>query len=76
MEDEFCSLQGSFWPFAKTAADRGADPRPSLQERYGSYESYVVKVEEAARKLVSERFLLPEDAERIVEEAKQRNLGF
>jgi hypothetical protein len=75
MEDEFCNLQGSYWPFAKTAAERGADPRPSLQERYGSHAVYVSKVEEAARRLVRERFLLPEDARRIVEEAKQLNLG-
>jgi hypothetical protein len=76
MEDEFCNLQGSYWPFAKTAAERGADPRPSLQERYGSHAVYVSKVEEAARKLVRKRFLLPEDARRVVDEARQRDLGF
>jgi hypothetical protein len=76
MEDQFCGNPGSFFPFAKTAADRGADPRPSLQERYGSHANYVAKVEEAARKLVSERFLLPEDAERLIKEARARNLGF
>jgi len=76
MEDEFCYLQGSYIPFAKTAADSGADPRPSLQKRYGSQANYVAKVEEAARKLVSERFLLPEDAARFVEEARSRDLGF
>jgi hypothetical protein len=76
MEDEFCNLQGSYWPFAKTAAERGADPRLSLQERYGSRAVYVTKVEEAARKLVRERFLLPEDARRLVDEAKHLDLGF
>lgn len=76
MEDEFCNLQGSYWPFAKTAKERGADLRPSLQERYGSHANYVAKVERAVRKLVRERFLLPEDARRLVEEAKQRDLGF
>jgi hypothetical protein len=76
MENEFCDLRGSYVPFAKTAAERGNDPRPSLQERYGSQAGYVAKVEEAAQKLVSEGFLLPDDAARIVQEARQRNLGF
>ncbi len=33
----FCTLQGSFIPFARTRAERLAagDPRPSLEERYG-----------------------------------------
>jgi len=76
MEDEFCSLQGSYIPFAKTAAERVADPRPSLQERYGSREAYVAKVEAAAKALVGERFLLAEDAARLIAEAKRQELGF
>ena len=76
MEDELCGLQGSYIPFAKTAADRGADPRPSLQERYGSKDGYVLKVEAAAATLVKERFLLSEDAARLITDAKKRDLGF
>jgi hypothetical protein len=76
MEDELCGLQGSYIPFAKTAAERGADPRPSLQERYGSKEAYVAKVEAAAAAMVRDRFLLPEDAARLIAEARQRDLGF
>jgi hypothetical protein len=76
MEDEFCGNPGAFFPFAKTAAERGADPRPSLQERYGSRAAYAAKVEAAAGKLVSERFLLPEDAARLIADARQRDLGF
>ena len=76
MEDDLCGLQGSYIPFAKTPADRGADPRPSLQERYGSHANYVAKVEAAAANLVSEGFMLKEDAARVIAEAKQRNLGF
>ena len=76
MEGEFCGNPGAFFPFAKTAAERGADPRPSLQERYGSKEAYVEKVQEAARQLVADGFLLPEDAERLMEEAKRRDLSF
>ena len=76
MENELCGLQGTTIPFAKTAADRGADPRPSLQERYGSHASYVAKVEAVVAKLQSEGFMLEEDAARVIAEAKQRNLGF
>lgn len=76
MENEFCDLQGSFIPFAKTAAERGDDPRPSLQERYGSKEAYVARVKAAADKLVGERFLLPADAARLVTNAGNTNLGF
>ena len=76
MENELCGNRGAHFPFAKTAADRGNDPRPSLQERYGSQAGYVAKVEEASQKLVSEGFLLPDDAARVVQEARQSNLGF
>lgn len=76
MENEFCDLQGSYVPFAKTAADRGADPRPSLQERYGTRDGYAAKVQAAAAKLVGEGFLLPEDAMRLVVEARSLDLGF
>ncbi|HEV7803735.1 MAG TPA: alpha/beta hydrolase domain-containing protein, partial [Burkholderiales bacterium] len=76
MEDEFCGNPGAFFPFAKTTAERGADPRRSLQERYGNREGYVAKVATAAQKLVSERFLLPDDAQRLIDDAKRRDLGF
>jgi Alpha/beta hydrolase domain len=76
MENELCGNWGAHFPFAKTATERENDPRPSLQERYGSQAGYVAKVEEAAQKLVSEGFLLPDDAARIVQEARQSNLAF
>jgi hypothetical protein len=67
-----CGFSGGFIPFAKTAQQRLAsgDPRPSLEERYGTHEKYVEKVREAARRLVQERFLLHEDADRLVREAE------
>jgi hypothetical protein len=46
-----------------------------LQERYGSKDVYVLKVEAAAKQLVSDGFLLPDDAERLLREAKARDLG-
>jgi hypothetical protein len=67
-----CGFIGGFIPFARTKAERLAsgDPRPSLEERYGSHEGYVAKVKEAARRLVEQRFLLEGDADRLVREAE------
>jgi len=76
MEDRSCFLEGSFVAFAATKAERGADPRPSLEERYASKANYLKQVEAAARQLLREGFLLSEDAERLVVEARGRSLGF
>ena len=67
-----CTLSGGYIPFAKTKAERLAadDPRLSLEERYGTHEGYVAKVREAARRMVEARFLLADDADRIVREAE------
>ena len=68
---KMCLLNGSFIPFAKTKAERSAsgDPRRSLEERYGNHGSYVDVVRAAAEKAVAERFLLREDADRLIAEA-------
>ena len=46
------------------------DPRKSLQERYKNHEGYVDAVQRAAGELVRERFLLSEDADRFISDAK------
>jgi Alpha/beta hydrolase domain len=63
-------------PFTTTRAEREVqrDPRLSLAERYGSHAAYVQKVAAAAQTLVAERLLLPEDAARYVDEARQQTL--
>ena len=70
-EGDLCALSGSYVPFAKTKAQRqaGADPRLSLEERYGDNAGFVRAVEAAARKLVQDRFLLQEDADRYIQAA-------
>ncbi len=67
-----CLLNGSFIPFARTKAERLAkgDPRLSLEERYGSHKAYVEAVKAAAEKAVAERFLLRDDANRLIAEAE------
>jgi hypothetical protein len=75
-EGELAGLLGSFIPFAKTKVERRktSDPRPSLEERYKDQNDYMQQVSRAARRLVEERFLLQEDAERIITEATQAKI--
>jgi hypothetical protein len=75
-EGELSGLLGSFIPFAKTKATRNKarDPRLSLQERYKNHSDYVAKVSRVARILVDQRYLLPEDAQRMIDEAKKRRV--
>lgn len=63
---------GGYIPFAKTKAERLAsgDPRPSLAERYGTHEKYVAQVRAAAERLVRGRFLLQDDADRLIAQAE------
>src|SRR5215467_1267446 len=67
-----CGLNGAFVPFAATKAERLAagDPRPSLEERYATHSGYVEAVKRAAERNVRDRFLLPEDATRLIAEAE------
>ena len=75
MEGELSGTSGGYIPFAKTAGERGADPRLSLEERYGTHERYVELVRAAAERLQQARLLRPQDAERLIHEAEERNLG-
>jgi Alpha/beta hydrolase domain len=75
-EDELAGLLGSFIPFAKTKSERRekGDPRLSLRERYKNRSDYVEQFSRAARHLVEQRYLLSEDAERMISEAKKRRI--
>jgi hypothetical protein len=70
-------LQGAMVPFAPTEAARKAanDPRPSIAARYADDEAYVAAVRRQAAHEVAERLLLPEDAERSIEAARQGKLA-
>jgi len=76
MENEFCLNRGSYIPFPKTKEERekSGDPRLSIEERYKNQADYVQQVSRAARTLVDERFLLSEDAERMISEAKKQRI--
>ncbi|OWT80245.1 hypothetical protein CEY04_02185 [Achromobacter sp. HZ28] len=70
-------LYGAAVPFAATRAQRddNHDPRLSLQERYPSDADYVGAVQTEADRLVAERLLLPEDAKRAVDLAREDKLS-
>jgi hypothetical protein len=68
----FCSLTGSYVPFAATKKERleSHDPRLSLEERYRTHEGYVKQVRLATERMVKAGFLLPDDAQRMLEQAE------
>ena len=75
MEDRSCYLDGSYLPFVRYRGDRGNDPRPSLEERYGNKAAYLRQIEGAVARLRADGFLLQEDAERLLREARERDIG-
>jgi len=78
MSNGTCRLAGSYRSFAKTAAERQSrnDPRLSVEERYpGGVNEYTSRIRAAARALVADRLLLPEDAA-VIENAAADNVAF
>jgi hypothetical protein len=71
-----CGFSGGYVPFARTKAERltTGDPRLSLEERYRNHDGYVAAVRMATKRLVQQRFLLPEDAKRLVGEAEASDI--
>jgi hypothetical protein len=61
--EEIFNMVGSFFAFARTKAEREQkrDPRPSIEERYASREAYLSKVTDAAKTLVTQRYILAQD---------------
>ena len=71
------SLLGSYIPFPKTRAERQqtGDPRESIEERYGSFEEYQKRFAAGCAELVERRYLLAEDARRLIDgREKMRSL--
>jgi hypothetical protein len=76
-DTELCDRDGTYAPFPRTRAERESrgDPRPSLEERYGSHAKYVQRYQEAVERLVHERLLLPEDAERYMARVRSSEIA-
>jgi hypothetical protein len=66
--DYLAGLVGSFFPFARTRADREAsrDPRPSIAELYSTKEVYLDRVRNAVEALIAQRFVRREDMDAIL----------
>jgi hypothetical protein len=71
---ELYLLRGAWIPFARTRSERDSaiDSRLSVEERYASRESYLEKIEMAARGLVTQGFLAEEDVGSQVRMAEER----
>jgi hypothetical protein len=69
---DLCDLTGMTVPLKRTSAERLAagDPRPSLEELYGTHAGYVVAVRTAAEALHAQGLMLPEDVAQTVAEAE------
>jgi Alpha/beta hydrolase domain len=72
-----CESSGQFIPFQATRAARLAagDPRPSVQERYASFEEYRAKVVVAVDNLVRNRLLICDDTQDMVNRLLQAGLN-
>src|SRR5262249_13361029 len=69
--DALSSMQGSYIPLTRTAADRrrSGDPRAAVEERYRDKDQYIGLVSKAAINLIDEGYLLAEDLAVILRSA-------
>ena len=72
-EGDLFTVQGSYIPFPATEAERisTGDPRRSIEARYPSHDAWAARVIAAVEKLVGERLLLREDADRLIAAARE-----
>ena len=75
--DDLCDAAGQKIDFYQTRNERLAagDPRPSIEERYPTHWTYVKEVTRAAKRLGRERFLLDEDVQGYIDQAKASGIG-
>jgi hypothetical protein len=68
LKGQNCVLTGGYIPFAITRAQRLAsgDPRLSIEERYGTLGQYYSAALYQAKDLFRQRFLLVDDANRLI----------
>jgi hypothetical protein len=65
------SMQGSYIPLRRTAAERKqkGDPRPSIDERYKDKDHFIAQTTKAAQALIAQGYLLAEDLDVVVKNA-------
>jgi hypothetical protein len=59
-------------PRTRAERERTRDPRQAIDERYASKDDYLAKVRAAAERLVTQRYLLEEDIERVLKVAAEK----
>ncbi|MFA5965222.1 MAG: alpha/beta hydrolase domain-containing protein [Sphingomonas sp.] len=71
-----CGFFGGFIPFARSRAERIAagDPRPSLEERYGTHAGFVARVRATVAIQQAAGWLRPEDAVNLVAQAEKSKI--
>ncbi|MCA9008416.1 MAG: FAD-dependent oxidoreductase, partial [Planctomycetaceae bacterium] len=72
--NQLYSLSGSYIPFPVTQAERErtGDPRQSLEERYGTAETYLGQLEAQCQTYEAAGYLLKEDTERTLQIQRER----
>ena len=72
-----CEASGQYIPFEATKAERIAagDPRPSVEERYHSFDVYRDAVTDAIEDLVENRFMLCQDTQAVYARLLQAGLA-
>jgi hypothetical protein len=72
LSDRSCNLTAAYVAFAKMPSERKAgDSRLSIAERYKDRADYLDRIRIATRRLIDQRFLLPEDGAIIIHAATQ-----
>jgi hypothetical protein len=73
---QVCNYVGGMVPFFKTKQQRltAGDPRPSLEERYGTHDGYVAAVTAAANTAYAKGYLLAADRDALIAQAVASNV--
>lgn len=68
---EMIAFIGSFLAFPRNEAEKGGDPRASVDKRYSGKAEYLAKIGAAARSLADRRYILDRDVERLIERSSK-----
>ncbi len=76
--NELLGLSGGYIPFLKTKAERetSGDPRPALQERYGTFAEYARQYRASIDSLVTQRYLLAEEVGPLMQAIERLRTAF
>jgi hypothetical protein len=75
LSDRSCNLSAAYVAFPRKPDDRKpGDSHQSIAERYKDREDYVNRIRIATRRLIDQRFLLPDDGAIIIHAATQSSV--